>query len=39
MKLLRDSDMRLFLGPNAELAKLYDTEVDRGVDVFYATVN
>ena len=39
MKLLSDPDTRLFLEPNAELAKLYDTEIDRGVDGLYAVIN
>ena len=39
MKLLSDPDTRLFLEPNAELAKLYDIEVGQGVEAFYVAIS
>lgn len=39
MKLLSDPDTRLFLEPNAELAKLYDIEVGQGIEALYAAIS
>lgn len=39
IKLLSDPDTRLYLEPNANLAMLYDTEADRGVESLYAAIN
>ena len=38
IKLLSDPDTRLFLEPNADLAKLYDAETERGVEALYEAI-
>ena len=38
-KLVSDSDTRLYLEPNVELSRLYDIEVDKGVQALYDTIN
>ena len=39
MKLLGDPDSRLYLEPNAELAKLSDIEAGCGVGALYGAIN
>ena len=38
MKLLSDPDTRLYLEPNADLARLYDIEVAQGIEALYAAI-
>ena len=38
-KLVSDSDTRLYLEPNVELSRLYDIEVDKGVQALYDTIS
>ena len=38
-KLVSDSDTRLYLEPNAELSRLYDLEVAKGVQALYDAIS